>query len=151
MRQNEPSLWPVSFPALHCTPSEPWPSPLQLQRLSPSVSRPSYTVRPSADPLSPLLVPHTILLPHPRVLRFPVCKLRQRPLYQASAKGWEQLPPHFGLGNPLPPHNMGSSLLAQFTLSIHALHSIWSSISFVSTSPSIRARQIKERIFSTSM
>jgi hypothetical protein len=38
--------------------------------------------------------------------------MRQRPLQQATAKGWGELPPHLGIDDPLRPHNMGSSLLA---------------------------------------
>lgn len=44
-----------------------------------------------------------------RVLCLSVCGVRRRPLQQAAAKGWGELPPHPGLGDPLRPHNIGSS------------------------------------------
>ena len=101
--------------------------------------------------LSSLFISH----PHHliRALRFSVCRLRHRPLQQATAKGhrWREPPSHLGLRDPFHLHNMGSSLLAYLT-TFHSYpsNSIWSSMSFVFTSPSIRARQNKERIFSTS-
>ena len=64
-----------------------------------------------SSPLSPF-PPHHLI----RALRFLVRGMRQRPLQQAAAKGWGQLPPHLGLGDPFHPHNMGSSLLAYITL-----------------------------------
>ena len=116
MRQNEPSLWPLSFPAQDCnSPSEPCPSPLQVQSSSPSASSPFYTVCPS-----PLLTSHPLSHSHLlRPLPLPLWSLRQRPLQQATAKGWGQPPPHLGLWNPLRPHNMGSSPPSL----VHAFHS----------------------------
>jgi hypothetical protein len=110
-----PLFGPVSFPAL----SPPSNAPHFRKRRA---HRPQSRVRPLRSvPLVSHLLLCSFLTHHLiRALRLPVCRMRRRPLQQETAKGWGELPPHLGLDDPFRPHNMGSSLLAQITLSPHS-------------------------------
>jgi hypothetical protein len=167
MRQRPPSSWPVlipvpappSPPSLH---SPPCLSPSQALSSSPFASSQSSTVRPS------LLFPPRVLRrsyplpfavpPHIRHIRCPVRRMRQGPLQQAAAKSGREPPPDPSLGRPFRPHNLGSCLartshpchLHSFLLSFPSCCSTRPSIQFASSSPTIRARQIRARMCTSS-
>jgi hypothetical protein len=103
MRQNQPSLWPASFPVPSSHSPQTCPPSLSLvQSSSPSISSPYSMVRPSPAASRPVLT-HLI-----RALPFPIWGVHQCPLQQATAKGRREPSPRPSLDIPFHPHNMGS-------------------------------------------
>lgn len=149
MRQNEPSLWPGVLP--RPLPSEQCPSLSQAQSSSPSVSSPSSTVCPSSSPPLTSCCAHfsPAISSGLYVSLFAGCvgvlynKRRRR-----GGGNYRLILVStilFVLITWVRP-----SLRRSHLFPIHSLHSIWSSTSFVCTSPSMGVRQIKERINTTS-